>query len=323
MSSPLLTSRAFLKQAQTLIPDPETRDRFVEAVTAGTSSQPSLIWLTEKPTEVPFSLHRLTNWQPDWVETMTEQVNIGSFDIYKNGDCYPLDFSSIFSISALLAIPAKPETILDLCAAPGGKSIFAWRHFKPELLIANEVIGKRSGALVSNLKRCHIEGSAVTGLDSQVFANRYPESFELILVDAPCSGQSLPAKGQEALGAYHPQLINMNANRQKRIMANAAQAVAPGGHIAYMTCTYSREENERVVEWILKKNPELEAVEVPHLAAHRSALTETPCYRLWPHEGLGAGAFTALLRRKAGPNHARDISNLPTTWQYPSVDEQQ
>jgi 16S rRNA C967 or C1407 C5-methylase (RsmB/RsmF family) len=118
----------------------------------------------------------------------------------------------------------------------------------------------------------------------------------VVIVDAPCSGQSLLAKGAKAPGCFHPVTINKNANRQKRILANAAQLVAPQGYLAYMTCTYSVEENEQVIEWLLERFPRLRPVVIPHLATHQSSLSSLPCYRLWPQTGLGAGAFTILLQ---------------------------
>ena len=78
----------------------------------------------------------------------------------------------------------------------------------------------------------------------------------MVIVDAPCTGQSLLAKGDKALGCFHPVSINKSASRQKRIMANAAQTVAGGGYLAYMTCTFSTEENEQVGEWLMKQFPQ-------------------------------------------------------------------
>ena len=91
-------------------------------------------------------------------------------------------------------------------------------------------------------------------------------------------------------------LINKNANRQKRIIANSAQIVAPQGYLAYITCTYSLEENEQVCEWFLAKFPQFQPIVIPHLTAYQSHLSNIPCYRMWPQDGLGAGAFTVLFK---------------------------
>jgi 16S rRNA C967 or C1407 C5-methylase (RsmB/RsmF family) len=163
-------------------------------------------------------------------------------------------------------------------------------------LICNEVIGKRLGMLISNLKRCQISPVAVLNQDPSRLAAQFPRSLPLILVDAPCSGQSLLAKGGKAPGCFHPVTINRNANRQKRILANAAQMLAPGGYLLYTTCTYAVEENERVGEWLWKQFPNLQPCTVPALAEYQSHLASYPCYRLWPQSGLGAGAITLLLQ---------------------------
>lgn len=200
------------------------------------------------------------------------------------------------------------NAILDMCAAPGGKSIFAWKTLNPKLLLCNEVIGKRLGMLTSNLKRCQIARSAAINLDSKILAEKIPATANLVIADAPCSGQSLLAKGDKAPGCFHPVTINNNASRQKRILANSAKIVAPQGYLAYMTCTYSTAENERVSEWLLNKFPQFLPVEVPHLAKYRSHLSEIPCYRMWPQDRLGAGAFTILFHNTA----QTQTNQLPT-----------
>ena len=138
-----------------------------------------------------------------------------------------------------------------------------------------------------------------------------PKSSDLVIVDAPCSGQSLLAKGEKAPGCFHPTNINKNANRQKRIIANSAQIVAPQGYLAYMTCTYSPEENEQVCEWLLERFPQFKLVEVKHLKNYQSHLTTMPCYRMFPQSGLGAGAFAALFRNtEAGEVNQVDEKRL-------------
>jgi 16S rRNA C967 or C1407 C5-methylase (RsmB/RsmF family) len=115
----------------------------------------------------------------------------------------------------------------------------------------------------------------------------------------------------------------MNSNRQRRILANAVRLLKPGGYLAYMTCTYAIKENERVVEWLLKKNDHLAAVEVDAVADFRSSYSEVPCYRMWPFQNVGAGGFAALFRSEA---EATDdgasrfsVRSLPVVW---SFDEQ-
>lgn len=289
------TSNLLLKLSRRLFSDSSEQERFIQALKSPKIFRPCIIWCGDKPT-LPFSVENLTAWQPSFVDCLSIGEKPGQHPYHASGYYYCLDFSSIFAASTLLTIPSSVNSVFDMCAAPGGKSIFAWRALQPELLICNEVIGKRIGMLISNLKRCHITPSIVLNIDSEIIAQLIPNSSNLVIVDAPCTGQSLLAKGGKAPGCFHPTLINKSANRQKRIIANSAKLVAPQGYLAYITCTYSIEENEQVCEWFLAKFPQFKPVVIPHLAANWSHLSDIPCYRMWPQDGLGAGAFTVLFK---------------------------
>jgi len=289
-------SNLLLKLSRSLFADSAEKEKFIHAVTNPQPFNPAILWLQPKPTENPFNLEQVALWQPEFVDRLALNTKPGKHSLHQAGHYYCLDFSSIFAASSLLTITQPLELILDMCAAPGGKSIFAWKTLNPELLLCNEVIGKRIGMLLSNLKRCQISRSATMNLDSKILAEKIPETANLVIVDAPCTGQSLLAKGDKAPGCFHPVTINSNANRQKRILANSAKIVAPQGYLAYMTCTYSTAENEQVGEWLLSKFPQFQPVIVPHLEKYRSHLTEIPCYRMWPQHKLGAGAFTILFQ---------------------------
>lgn len=314
--------RLVLKQAARLKPnDQEWQNQFCETILGGQAGKPALLWLKDKPEPSPFLSKNLTSWQPDWVETLASNNQEASRNpLFQAGCYYCLDFSSIFSASVLLAIKDPLSTVLDVCSAPGGKSIFSWKLFKPDTLICNEVIGKRHNPLIANLTRCQIENSYVTRLDPSQLAYLAPSCFDLVIVDAPCSGQSLIAKGENAAGAYQGNLIALNMSRQRRILANAVQTVAPGGYLAYFTCTYSPEENEKNVEWLLRRFPEFTAIPVDHLEAWRSPLLASFCYRLFPQDGLGAGGFTCLMQKTKSSQRLAGRSpekKLRPVWQYP------
>ena len=119
-----------------------------------------------------------------------------------------------------MAMNQPAKYIFDMCAAPGGKGIFAWKLWQPNVLISNEVIGKRLGMLISNLKRCEIQPSLVVNRYSSIWGTEIPSSSDLVIVDAPCTGQSLLAKGEQAPGCFHPSSINKSANRQKGTSKN-------------------------------------------------------------------------------------------------------
>jgi 16S rRNA C967 or C1407 C5-methylase (RsmB/RsmF family) len=288
-------SNLLLKLARRLFANSDIQEQFIQALINPQPFSPCILWCQERPEVLPFAVEMPTLWQPQFVDRLQLGEKPGKHPLHDQGDFYCLDFSSVFAATTLLTI-SELRLVFDMCAAPGGKSIFAWQALKPNLLISNEVIGKRLGMLISNLKRCHITPSFVTNRDSSVFAETIPLSSDLVLVDAPCTGQSLLAKGETAPGCFHPTNINKCANRQKRIIANSAQIVAPQGYLAYMTCTYSPEENEEVCEWFLQRFPQFQAIQIDYLQEYQSHLADIPCYRLFPQHRLGAGAFTVLFQ---------------------------
>ena len=289
-------TRLLLKLSQRLFPTEEDAAAFVSCLTQPQPLHPCILWRDPRSETSPFECIDPLSWQPAFVDRLVLGQRPGQHPLHDQGAFYCLDFSSVFAASVLLNVPQPIETAIDVCASPGGKSIFAWLALQPSRLVSNEVIGKRMAQLISNLKRCRIAPAIARNLDPKILADEIPQTAQVVIVDTPCSGQSLLAKGGKAPGCFHPVTINGNAKRQKRILANAAQLVAGQGYLAYMTCTYSPAENEEVVEWLCDRFPQFQAVDVPHLSEFQSQYAVFPCYRLFPQSGLGAGAFTALLR---------------------------
>lgn len=248
--APQPASKLLIRLSQRLFAAEPERAAFVAALGQPQDFAGAILWTRPQPPALaPFPIAAPLPWQPDWIDRLPAEVRPGRHPLHAEGYFYCLDFSSVFAASVLLALPQPPATVLDLCAAPGGKSLFAWRAIAPVQLWCNEVVRKRERILIANLKRCGASAARVFNLDPAILAAAIPHSADLVLVDAPCSGQSLLAKGETALGCFHPVNINKNANRQKRILANAAELVAAGGYLAYMTCTFSPEENEQVGSW--------------------------------------------------------------------------
>lgn len=289
-------SNLLIKLSQRLFSDTDEREKFVDALVHPQTFNPCILWCKPRPETLPFAVETPLPWQPEFVDRLAIGERPGQHALHNAGYFYCLDFSSVFAISTLLTLQRPLELVFDMCASPGGKSLFAWVALTPQLLMSNEVIGKRTAALISNLKRCQVTPAIALSLDSKILAEAIAKTAQLVLVDAPCSGQSLIAKGGKAPGCFHPVNLNKNANRQKRILANSAQLVAPQGYLAYMTCTYAAEENEQVSEWFLEKFPQFKPLEVLHLKSYQSHLSEIPCYRIFPQSGLGAGAFTVLFQ---------------------------
>lgn len=288
-----------LKLSQKILSDKGEQDGFIEALIHPQPLSSSVLWCQPRPLDSPFPVQPPLPWQPSFCDrlTITASPRPSQHFLHQQGHFYCLDFSSVFAAIPWLHYAPVHGIVVDLCAAPGGKSIAAWVGLHPQLLLSNESIKKRIGKLISNLKRCHVTGF-VSNADSQLLRSHLTQTSDLVIVDAPCTGQSLLAKGEEAPGCFHPVNIQKNVGRQRRILANAAHIVAPQGFLAYMTCTFSWEENEQVCAWFLRQFPQFQPLVVPGLEAYQSQLTNLPCYRLLPQSGLGAGAFTIVMKNQ-------------------------
>lgn len=277
---------------------------FLSALHGGMAAKTALV-ITHKAPEAylpPFELDAaLRPWlHPKMVILADPSQKTGHHADYANGYYYPLDLSSAWE-SSVMAQMKPSRRSLDLCAAPGGKSILFHRWQSPQLHFANEVHPQRRGILRQNLTNCGYLDVMAQGMRPEQWALAAPESFDTLLVDAPCSGQSLIAKGIKNQGCFSPTMVQGNAKRQRGIMIAALQCLAPGGQILYTTCTYSPDENEKVLSYILKRYPNLESVEVPLLEDFQSPLFDGYCYRLMPQHGHGAGGFACLLVDRRSP----------------------
>ena len=291
--------------AEKVLPQSEVAD-FLDALQGSSLDETCLLWLDEE-TESPFATHSSENypWMPSFVQQVARVDAPGRHPLHETGAYYCMDTSSVFAAAVMRQVPSSPALILDMCASPGGKSLYAFRCLSPQLLVANEVVRKRTKPLCVNFDRCDVQPAAVIWSDTSFIREHAAGAADLVLVDAPCSGQSLLVKGTKSPGCFHSPTIKMNARRQKGIMSHAMATVRPGGFLAYMTCTYSVEENEKVIDWILKKFPDFSVVSVPELASHQSSYVDYPAYRMWPHHGIGSGSFTCLLQRAGDADVSR------------------
>lgn len=300
-SSEARPSSLLEKFSRKLYPDQTYREQFLTALLSPSPYPPAILWCQTRPESFPFEVVSPLAWQPAWVDRLAVGTKPGQHPLHNEGAYYVLDLSSVFAAVPLrfLTLPHPPQLVIDVCAAPGGKSILAWRSLQPDVLIANEVIGKRLGMLHSNLRRCQVACGKVTHLDVAGLVADYGQLADVVIVDAPCSGQSLLAKGTNVLGCFHPRVIKHNAQRQKKIIATASQLVRPGGYLLYSTCTFSVEENEGVLDWFVQRFPAFRSVAVPLLGDYQSSWgldSQLWGYRLHPEQGLGAGAFTSVLQ---------------------------
>ncbi|WP_455722031.1 RsmF rRNA methyltransferase first C-terminal domain-containing protein [Agathobacter sp.] len=202
---------------------------------------------------------------------------------YHEMGLYYIQEPSAMSAAALLA-PKPGMRVLDLCAAPGGKSTQLSTYLGDSgLLVSNEINTQRSRILSQNIERMGIKNAVVTNEDSFALAAHFPNFFHAIQVDAPCSGEGMFRKLPEAVNEWSPQNVAICAARQKEILDNAATMLKAGGTIVYSTCTFSKEENEDVIEYFLKEHPDF---------------TVERMERFWPHKQDGEGHFVAKLVRR-------------------------
>lgn len=206
---------------------------------------------------------------------------------YHEMGLYYIQEPSAMSAAALLA-PKPGMRVLDLCAAPGGKSTQLATYLGDSgLLVSNEINTQRSRILSQNIERMGIKNAIVTNEDSFVLAAHFPSFFNAIQVDAPCSGEGMFRKLPEAVNEWSPQNVEICAARQKEILDNAATMLKAGGTIVYSTCTFSQEENEDVIE---------------HFLESHSDFTLEEMERFWPHKVDGEGHFVAKLVRRGSVN---------------------
>ena len=235
--------------------------------------------------------------------------------VYHEAGVYYLQEASAMAPVALLD-PQPGERICDLCAAPGGKSTqIAGRLMGDGFLLCNEVNPKRAKILSRNIERLGIANALVTNEYPGVLADRFPDFFDRVLVDAPCSGEGMFRKEEAAVTDWSPETVEMCARRQAEILNSAAKLVRPGGRLVYSTCTFAPQEDEEAVAAFLERHPDFvpETVDAPWFAP-----TENGGHRMWPHKLLGEGHFAAVLRRMEGAQQALPIpggEKLPKQWQ--------
>ena len=191
--------------------------------------------------------------------------------------------------------PAPGERILDLCAAPGGKSTQIGLKMRGEgLLVCNEPVPKRAQILSRNIERMGIPNSIVTCMYPAEFPQSWNEAFDGVLADAPCSGEGMFRRDPQTREEWTPEMSAGCAKRQREILEEAARLVRPGGRLVYSTCTYNPEENEETVAAFLQRHPEFET-EAFRL---NGAEGENGMMLCLPHRIRGEGQFTALMRKK-------------------------
>lgn len=271
-------------------------DAFVAALTR--HSQPAIRLRPEiNPAILPFASEPVPWHRQGFF--IPKDARPGGTLAFASGQFYVQDASSLLALAVLS--PRPGEWICDLCAAPGGKSTAILESLGDSgWLLANEAVQSRRAVLEFNLARHGSSRYLVSALDPDELARRAPSQFDAVLVDAPCSGQSLIGKGKQRFSSFAAHAIEHCAARQTRILDAAAQLVRPGGRMVYSTCTFAYAENEGQIASFLERSPEWQ-IERPiaELVAAVQGGPQDLGLRLWPQRHGCGGAFAACLRRSA------------------------
>jgi 16S rRNA C967 or C1407 C5-methylase (RsmB/RsmF family)/NOL1/NOP2/fmu family ribosome biogenesis protein len=236
--------------------------------------------------------------------------------LFHAGAYYVQEASSMFLEEALKQTVdlSQPVRILDLCAAPGGKStlIQSLAHHD-SLLVSNEVIKSRVNVLQENMIKWGGKNVVITNNDAKDFA-RLENYFDAMVVDAPCSGSGLFRKDARAISEWSPQNVALCSQRQQRILADAIPSLKRNGVLIYSTCSYSAEEDEEILDW-LNDSFEFESLQLrvnPSWGIVESISSKNHCYgyRFYPGRVKGEGFFIAALRKKDGDDEFNESRKI-------------
>jgi NOL1/NOP2/sun family putative RNA methylase len=236
---------------------------------------------------------------------------VGSLAEHHAGMIYVQDPGAMATVNAIDI--KRGWRVLDACSAPGGKSSqIASRIGDEGFLLSNEYVPKRAKIIVSNFERLGIKNAMVVSQDTAKFSEMFDSYFDLVLCDAPCSGEGMFRKYDAAITEWSEENVLQSAKRQREILDNLAGQVRRGGYLLYSTCTYSPEENEENIAYFLKKHEDYRLVPTSErllrytadglptdgLSAEESRM----CRRFYPHIAKGEGQFVALMQRTEAPD---------------------
>ena len=226
---------------------------------------------------------------------------------YHTAGLYYMQDPSAQAVAELLA-PQPGERVLDLAAAPGGKTThIASLMAGKGLLVANDLNHRRAQILAKNLERWGARNTVVLNESPTRLVDHFGAYFDRVVVDAPCSGEGMFRKDLDARTEWMPKLVESCAVRQDAILSDTANLIRPGGILAYATCTFAPEEDEGTIARFLDSHPEYDLITPPHFAGFSPGrpewLSDEPTYplqravRLWPHRCPGEGHFIAILKK--------------------------
>ena len=236
----------------------------------------------------------------------------GKYPLHEAGVYYIQEPSAQAVVELLEVTPG--ERVLDLCAAPGGKSTQIGAKLKGDgFLLCNEYVANRAKILSENVERMGIGNACVTNESPDRLAEVFPGYFDKILVDAPCSGEGMFRKNDVACEEWSLENVELCATRQAQILDAAAGMLCPGGRLVYSTCTFAPAENEDSIRSFVQRHTEFKLVSI-----NKEKIPTDDCHgvgdmagtlRLWPHKVKGEGHFAAVLEKDGNPEQRRNPVN--------------
>lgn len=233
----------------------------------------------------------------------------GKHPYYHCGLFYIQEPSAMIPVEILS--PQPGDKVLDLCAAPGGKTTQIANKMKGDgLIVSNDINAKRVKALEKNINLFGIKNSILLNESPENIKKRLSNYFDKILIDAPCSGEGMFKRDKNSISNWSLDYIKKLANIQRNILSNAAYMLKKGGLLVYSTCTFSLEENEGTIDWFIKNFPQFEILPIENISGLTDGKPELieanvnirNTKRAWPHKINGDGHFVALLRKKESLN---------------------
>ncbi len=228
---------------------------------------------------------------------------------YYHAGLYYLQEPSAMSTGAAADVK-EGERVLDVCAAPGGKSTQVGAALKGKgILVTNDISTSRTKALLKNVELFGLRNAVVLNESPDKISKAFPEFFDKVIIDAPCSGEGMFRKDPDIIKAWGEKMTDFCVSTQREILDKCALAVCNGGYIIYSTCTFNPDENERQIEAFLERHSEFELCPLPEsmgLDPGRPEWTKSGdekfklCGRLWPHKIKGEGHFVAKMKKTGG-----------------------
>lgn len=292
--------KAFIDDIKAHLPENELEE-FLHALTE--TEQTTCVRINKaKINDISLGEATQIGWNPECGRYLQERPNFTLDPLMHAGCYYVQEASSQFVAHIVRCLVSQPSTVLDLCAAPGGKST-AMLSVLPSgsQLVSNEIDRRRARILAENITKWGLPNVTVTSNAPADFTSM-THMFDVILTDVPCSGEGMFRKDEGAVKDWNPAKVEKCVALQRQILADIWPCLKPGGLLIYGTCTFNVHEDEEMLQYICEELG-AEALEVPVETSwniHQPLKGHNPCYRFMPHCTQGEGLFMAVVRKQGG-----------------------